>query len=429
MMLAPTLFEDSRTTTAEPMELSIDSMLSMSPEIQTALAENENCVVAIAISGGKDSSIAALVVVYFLLSIGFKGKIVLIHADLGSVEWQDSIKICEELAERLGIELIVVSRAAGGLMQRWLTRWENNVKRYFDLSCVKLILPWSTPSMRFCTSELKTAIICRELARRFKGKTIINVTGVRRAESDNRANAPVSKINNLLTKKDGTIGYDWNAIVEMLTPDVYRAHKYFNFRLNIAYELWKLSRVSCVFCIFSKLLDLLRSAECPDNHAIYREMCELEISSGFSFQSNLWLSDVAPHLLTAEMLERLKRAKEIQQIRENLESRIPKHLLYTKNFPECIPTIEEAVLLCKIRRGVAGLYGWQVKHTKPKSLIKRYKKLMVEKAERQARRAKKPSREVIVNNILSSKSGNIPREIVEAILYPENYRKATLFEL
>ncbi|WP_454872978.1 hypothetical protein [Paraburkholderia xenovorans] len=45
------------------------------------------------------------------------------------------------------------------MLARWQKRWENNVTRYRELSCVLLILLWSTPSMRFCTSELKTAVI------------------------------------------------------------------------------------------------------------------------------------------------------------------------------------------------------------------------------------------------------------------------------
>jgi hypothetical protein len=42
-------------------------------------------------------------------------------------------------------------RAAGGMMERWEKRWSNNVTRYENLECVKLILPWSTPAMRYCT--------------------------------------------------------------------------------------------------------------------------------------------------------------------------------------------------------------------------------------------------------------------------------------
>jgi 3'-phosphoadenosine 5'-phosphosulfate sulfotransferase (PAPS reductase)/FAD synthetase len=53
--------------------------------------------------------------------------------------------------------------------------------------------------MRFCTSELKTAIICRELVRRFPGQTILSVSGIRREESTKRKLAPIVKVQPKLT--------------------------------------------------------------------------------------------------------------------------------------------------------------------------------------------------------------------------------------
>jgi hypothetical protein len=45
-------------------------------------------------------------------------------------------------------------------------------------------------------------------------------------------------------------------------------------------------------CIMATKHDLLAATNDPHNHEIYREQCELEIASTFSFQSNLWLSDL-----------------------------------------------------------------------------------------------------------------------------------------
>src|SRR5690349_10925823 len=98
---------------------------------------------------------------------------------------------CVRLATRLGLELMVFKRKAGDLMDRWLVRWQHNLERYRQLQCVKMILPWSTPAMRFCTSELKAAVICRDLVERFQHSTILSVVGLRRQESATRAQAPV----------------------------------------------------------------------------------------------------------------------------------------------------------------------------------------------------------------------------------------------
>ncbi|WP_232316584.1 hypothetical protein [Candidatus Burkholderia verschuerenii] len=113
-----------------------------------------NAVVAIGVSGGKDSVACALAVARHLDFVGHRGPRILVHTDtdLGRVEWKDSGPACERLAEHLGWELLTVQRQAGDMLARWEKRWSNNVERYSDLSCVRLILPWSTPSLRFCTS-------------------------------------------------------------------------------------------------------------------------------------------------------------------------------------------------------------------------------------------------------------------------------------
>ncbi len=164
--------------------------LAVTPEIAELLAAD--APVAIGVSGGKDSQAAALATCAHLDAIGHTGPRVLIHSDLGSVEWNESLPVCKRLAAHLGLELIVVRRAAGGLMERWESRWQSSARRYAELSTVTLVLPWSTPSLRFCTSELKTHVIAAELRRRFRGRTFINVTGVRREESAARAKGSVA---------------------------------------------------------------------------------------------------------------------------------------------------------------------------------------------------------------------------------------------
>lgn len=375
------LFKERQAAGFGVSENEVD-MITRDPTIDR-LAD-QNAVFSIAISGGKDSTVAALLVNDYLNERKHTGPRVLIHSDLGSVEWKDSIRICTELAERLNMPLITVRRQAGGMMQRWQTRWANNVKRYTELSCVKLILPWSTPSMRFCTSELKTAIITRELVKRFRGQQIVTVLGIRREESPGRSKTPVTKINTALTRKDGTCGVDWNPIVDMTLDQVFLAHQMYKFRLHEAYTQFGSSRVSCSFCIMSRRDDLIAASQCEDNADIYREMCELELTSAFSFQSTTWLSDTAPHLLTDEQRKRIDHAKQIAVQRAEVESEIPKHLLFTANWPEVIPLYSEAHLLVRVRSAVAEMQGLRIHHTDPVSLIQRYRWLMAEK-ERRAR--------------------------------------------
>lgn len=352
------------------------------PEIDSLLAKD--APVAIGVSGGKDSCVCAIATVEYLDSIGHTGPRVLIHSDLGRVEWKASLPTCERLAAHLGLELIVVRRAAGDMMDRWLTRWSNNVERYADLSCVKLILPWSTPSMRFCTSELKTAVICRELVKRFPGQTIISCSGIRRAESAKRKKAPIAKAQKkLASTTHRTTGIDWHPVIEWSHTDVFAFMAARGFEPHEAYTKYGMSRVSCAFCIMSNADDLRASTTCDENHAIYREMVDLEIASTFAFQGG-YLGDVAPHLLDDATRAALALAKERAARREAAEERIPDHLLYTKGWPTVMPTYDEAVMLAEVRIEVAAAVGIEAGFTTPEAIIARYAELMAENARRNA---------------------------------------------
>jgi hypothetical protein len=164
----------------------------------------------------------------------------------------------------------------------------------------------------------------------------------------------------------------------------YIAHR--GVELHEAYTKFDMSRVSCAFCIMSNEGDLTASATCPDNHAVYREMVGLEIVSGFAFQGSRWLGDVAPHLLDAGTLYMLQRAKFKAQRREQIERRIPDHLLYTAGWPTCMPTDSEAALIASVRCEIADLYEIAVSCTTPRAVTVRYAVLMEEKARREIRR-------------------------------------------
>ena len=381
----------------------VERGVELDDEVRTLIAAD--APVAIGCSGGKDSAAASIAVVEHLRAVGHKGPVVLVHADLGdpdpalNVEWTDSLPTCERLAAFLGVELIVTRRAAGGMMKRWIGRWKNNLKRYADMSCVKIILPWSTPSMRFCTSELKSAPIASELVRRFPGRQIISACGIRREEGNGRensprTNAPTSKKNKRLTHKStGTSGIDWNPIAAWSTADVFALCAARGFQMHEGYGLG-MSRISCRFCIMQDLSDQCVSASVADNAPVFRTLVGLEIRSTFAFQGSRWLGDIAPQLLDDATRAALVQAKERAIKRVQIEKPIPKHLLYTKGWPTVMPTAEEAELLCGVRREIAALFEIKVSCTEPSELIARYADLMAQKAAKEAASAKKEARKV-----------------------------------
>jgi 3'-phosphoadenosine 5'-phosphosulfate sulfotransferase (PAPS reductase)/FAD synthetase len=341
-------------------------------EIDALLAADSP--VAIGVSGGKDSQAAALATFDHLNAIGHHGPRVLIHSDLGSVEWNESLPVCHRLAAYLGVELIIVRRKAGGLLERWVSRWESSVRRYENLETVTLVLPWSTPSMRFCTSELKTHIISAELRRRFKGQTIVNVTGVRREESRARAKGSIA------SKDSDGKGWSWRPISDWTIAQVFERIAASGLAPHEAYTRFNMSRVSCRFCIMSNASDLAAAAAIPESHSLYRHMVDMEVTSTFGFQGSRWLADVAPHLLSDGVRADVMQAKEKAAARVALEKSITKEMLYVKGWPTRMLTDAEAAILANVRTAVSALIGLSSRYLDVASIHGRYAELMAEKA-------------------------------------------------
>jgi 3'-phosphoadenosine 5'-phosphosulfate sulfotransferase (PAPS reductase)/FAD synthetase len=359
--------------------------ISINQEIADLLLDPLSTL-ALSTSGGKDSIAMAHRVNTYLDEIGFKGVRVLIHSDLGRVEWRDSLPACERLAKQLGMELMVVRRKAGDMLSRWQGRWAANARRYENLECVKLTLPWSTPKMRFCTSELKHDVISAALRKRFPKNPIISVSGIRRAESSARAKMPVSSKDTKLTRK-GAVGVMWNAIIDWSTPDVFQYHADHNIPLHEAYTKYGASRVSCAYCIMSSKQDLRAAANCSDNVPVYREMVELEANSSFAFQDK-WLADTAPEHLSDDLRARVQQAKQAAELRQAAESVIPDHLLYSKGWPTCIPSPEEAEMLASVRRRVGALLGLNMSYVDGPAVLARYEDLMAQKLKKEAEKTR-----------------------------------------
>jgi 3'-phosphoadenosine 5'-phosphosulfate sulfotransferase (PAPS reductase)/FAD synthetase len=350
--------------------------IASTPEIDGLIASN--APVAVGVSGGKDSQAAALAVFAHLDSVGHRGPRVLIHSHLGSSEWNDSLPVCQCLASHLHTELVVVTRRAGDLMARWEARWRSSVQRYADLETVTLVLPWSTPSMRFCTSELKTHLIEAELRRRFRFQTIVSVTGVRRAESATRARGSVASLS-----IGGTM-WSWRPLSDWSTEQVIERVLASGLELHPAYGRFGLSRVSCRFCIMSSGRDLVAAAAVPESAELYRCMVGLEVRSTFAFQGTRWLGDVAPELLTESVRAGLQLAKEKAVARKALEKMLTKDMLYVKGWPKRMLTDEEAAVLAHVRTRVSSLLEIDARYLDVPSVHARYAQLMEESARRKA---------------------------------------------
>ena len=220
------------------------------------------------LSGGKDSTASAHAGLALLNALGHpRDRRIAIHADLGRAEWRSTPAMVAAIADRLGLPLLVVSRSAGDMVSRWEQRFLSGKRRYEALETYNLIGPWSSASLRFCTSELKVQVIGPDLARRYRGETIVSVIGLRRDESPSRRATPVSRADERFAKPGNAAGtrmLSWHPAVDWSANDVFGIHKRHGLPLHEAYVQYRTTRLSCAFCVLASAHDLAASAAAPD---------------------------------------------------------------------------------------------------------------------------------------------------------------------
>lgn len=183
-------------------------------------------------SAGKDSQAMTI----HLHSIIPAKQLLIVHADLGEVEW----KGVQEHIHNTSFGLPVHVVKAG--------------KTFFDMVEHRGMFP--SPQYRQCTSDLKRAPIETFLRRYMKqhGLTyLVNCMGIRAKESPARAKKTAFKRNDK-NSKAGREWYDWLPIFDLETEQVFSTIEQAGQKPHWAYGKG-MSRLSCVFCIMASKRD------------------------------------------------------------------------------------------------------------------------------------------------------------------------------
>lgn len=219
-------------------------------------AVSDGAIFYVSHSGGKDSQ-----AMYSLIKeIVPNEQIVVVHADLGEVEW-DGVQ--EHIRENITHELNVV-RAN---------------KTFLDMVEKREMFP--SAKHRQCTSDLKRGPIfkfIRNDLKARKGSIAINCMGLRAGESSARSKKNPFNYNQMQSSHKRVIRhvYDWLPIFYFTTEEVFQTIREAGQVPFWAYE--KNERLSCVFCIMGCLNDLRHGAEQrPD---LYKKYVELEKKIG-----------------------------------------------------------------------------------------------------------------------------------------------------
>jgi 3'-phosphoadenosine 5'-phosphosulfate sulfotransferase (PAPS reductase)/FAD synthetase len=241
-------------------------------------------------SAGKDSQAMLDYLVELADAAGVRARLVVVHCDLGRVEWPGTPALAAEHAAHYGLRFEVVSNPKDLVVR------------------IRERRMWPDSQNRYCTSEQKTGqvkkVMTRLVAERIgvRGRTerpvrILNCLGLRASESPARAKKPA------FGPDDATNGRRhvdrWLPIHAWSEADVWARVRAAGTRPHPAYALG-MPRLSCCFCVLSSKRALMLAAR--HNPELAAEYVQLEAEIGHRFRLDFTIADiVAEARETAEL--------------------------------------------------------------------------------------------------------------------------------
>ena len=220
--------------------------------------------IAINSSGGKDSQcMLDYVVEHADRAKVPRSRLVVVHADLGRVEWPGTRELAEEQARHYRLEFIAGSRPQGDLLEHAEARGM-----------------FPSPSARWCTSDMKRGPVMTaftRLANRSRQEgvrvcRILRCMGMRAQESPARAKRPPFSRNGMASNGRRLVD-DWLPLHAWKVEEVWARIRASGVRHHPAYDLG-MPRLSCCFCIFSPRSALLLAGK--HNPGLLAEYVEVE---------------------------------------------------------------------------------------------------------------------------------------------------------
>jgi 3'-phosphoadenosine 5'-phosphosulfate sulfotransferase (PAPS reductase)/FAD synthetase len=266
-------------------------------------------VILVNSSGGKDSQAQLDYVVELADRENVRSRMVVVHCDLGRVEWPGTRALAQRQAEHYGLRFEVVARDRDLLHQI-----EHERKKFPDAA------------RRYCTSDQKTSQVARLVTRlvkelragcyvhvdgqrerewrhvMYRKVRILNCLGMRAQESPARAkkdpfgpdpthwSKPPSKRTGAAGVPHGLRHVDrWLPIHTWTEDQVWERISQSGVEHHPAYDLG-MPRLSCSFCILASKSALIRAAQLRPGLAA--EYVRIETEIGHTFKKDLSMADI-----------------------------------------------------------------------------------------------------------------------------------------
>ena len=296
--------------------------IQIPPVVHAALMLPET-LLAINLSGGKDGQ-AMLKALRVLISPFWQATIVILHMNLGRMEWRHTLSHCWHLALQAGLPFIVLRKK----------RYENGYVQYVDLIDDILArkdkleaegrdIPfWPSAGIRYCTKSQKSNVSDKYYRH---WKYVISAEGIRADESTKRAEKKPLHIRKSITAEylkqmpvetafchrqgDQRWGVNWYPIFDWSLDDVWqvcgtscedlerRRALYNAGKQQEAFDGWLAhrayvygaDRVSCALCVLANKATLEAGAR--HNPELLDTLCQMEIDGGYTFKKNYSLTE------------------------------------------------------------------------------------------------------------------------------------------
>lgn len=265
-------------------------------------------------SAGKDSQAMLDYVTELARAACAEGRIIVVHADLGRVEWKGTKELFERQAAHYGHRTTVVSRIGGVSPGRGKSRhfrpldgredaltYERGEEYGDILDYVARRGKWPDAGNRWCTADFKTAPVRRlltALAKQTRMETgkkqprILNCLGMRAQESPKRQKMPAFELEKEATSSAKHVDR-WLPIHDWTVGDVWARIKASGVPHHGAYDLG-MPRLSCAFCVLATKSALMVAGK--HNPELLADYVAVERLTGHKFRQGMPIEDIQREL-------------------------------------------------------------------------------------------------------------------------------------